>query len=98
MTLVLGRFFFFFFICDRAQKIKSFSTYSPSPPLPPPSPRLLFRFAREFRMAKHHITGSVSPGANARSLADRFTLPLCLCIYLSFSQLESLTLSVRGAK
>lgn len=41
--------------------------------------------------AKHHIWGSVCPGANA----NLFTLTLSL--HLSFSQLESLTLSVRGA-
>lgn len=44
-------------------------------------------------MTEHHITGSVCPGANASSHANLFTLTLCL----SFSQLESLTLSLRGA-
>lgn len=81
-------------------KIYSFSTYSlPLFPHPPPDfSSGLYQSSGWLWSAKHHITGSVCPCVNASFLANLFTLTLCLRIYLSFSRLDSSTLSVRGAQ
>lgn len=92
MTLALGRFFL---TVTELKKIKSFSTFSPSPspPFPPagtpPSPQTFIQVRLRVQdglwSAKHHITGSVCPGATVSSLANLFTLALCLCVFVLLS-------------
>lgn len=85
MTLALGRFFL---TVTELKKIKSFSTFSPSPPYPSPPPDFYsgsFESSGWLWSAKHHITGSVCPGADVSSLANLFTSALCLCVFVLLS-------------
>lgn len=82
MTFALGCFFL---SVTELIKRKSFSTYSLPLclPLPQTFSANLCKSSGWVWSAKHHIGGSVCPGANASSLANLFTLTLSL--FVSFS-------------